>query len=246
MIYKKLKRGAKSGKKMFALLIDPDKYIPDNQKLISVIKEAERAGVDFIFVGGSLIFESLDVLIKIIKSHSSLPVIIFPGSAIQISEQADAILFLSLISGRNPEFLIGNHVVAAPFLRKSSLEIIPTAYLLVQSDKTTSVEYMSNTKPIPADKPDIAVATAIAGEMLGLKLIYLEAGSGANQAIRYKIISDVKKATQAPLIVGGGIKTPDDVRAVAEAGADIVVVGTTIETKPELLKPMVNALKQKA
>ena len=155
---------------------------------------------------------------------------------LQISNDADGILFLSLISGRNPEYLIGNHVVAAPLLKKSKLEILPTGYILIESGNLTSVEYISNTLPIPANKVDIAVATAIAGEMLGNKLIYLEAGSGAKYHVNKNIISKVKENINIPLIVGGGIKTNEEISEVCKAGADIVVIGTAIEKEPDLLK----------
>ena len=180
-------------KKKLAVLIDPDK-----QDLIKTALVAEKSQVgqaDMILIGGSLVSGSLDDTINIIKQHSDLPVLLFPGSILQISDKADGILLLSLISGRNPDLLIGNHVLAAPFLKKSSLEIISIGYILVDGGKRTSVEYISNTKPIPADKPDIVVATAIAGEMLGNKAIYLEAGSGAKQHVSDHIIREVKKNT---------------------------------------------------
>ena len=154
----------------------------------------------------------------------------------QISSQADGILLLSLISGRNPDFLIGNHVVAAPFLKKSGLEIISTAYMLIESGQTTSVEYMSNTKPIPSNKPDIASSTALAGEMLGLSLVYLDAGSGAQQAVPSILIQEVKTTTSIPLIVGGGLHSLDNVRDACEAGADMLVVGTATEHNPNQIK----------
>ena len=177
--------------KQFAVLVDPDK--PDNSQIEAISKLSSDAGVDYFFVGGSLLSKnSLDNCIKILKANSSIPVIIFPGNNLQISSYADAILFLSLISGRNPDLLIGNHVIAAPYIKESGLEVIPTAYMLIDSGKPTSALYMSNTMPIPADKSDIAACTAMAGEMLGLKMIYLDAGSGAINPISAKMIESVR------------------------------------------------------
>jgi len=181
----------KSKGKKLAVLIDPGKTNTDRLK--TVVENSQKYGTDFFFVGGSIISQSIDDTIHIIKENSDLPVILFPGSVYQLSENADAVLLLSLISGRNPEFLIGNHVVAAPFLKKSNLEIISTGYILIDGGNKSSVEYMSNTKPIPADKKDIAKATAMAGEMLGLSAIYLEAGSGAKKAVSMKSSNQLKK-----------------------------------------------------
>jgi phosphoglycerol geranylgeranyltransferase len=167
--------------------------------------------------------------VALLKEHSAVPVILFPGNVLQISPRADGILLLSLISGRNPEFLIGNHVIAAPILRKTNLEIIPTGYILIENGRTTSVEYMSNTKPIPADKIDLAVATAMAGEMLGHKLIYLEAGSGARDQVNARMIREVRSQISIPLVVGGGIENGEQIRDAYRAGADIIVVGSAIE-----------------
>jgi len=222
-------------KKQLAVLLDPDKSL-DSFALQKKVQLAEQIGIDYFFVGGSLISNSITNLINQIKKSSSIPVIIFPGSVIQISENADALLFLSLISGRNPEFLIGNHVIAAPFLKKTQVEILSTGYILIESGVQTSVEYMSNTKAIPHAKIDIATATAIAGEMLGNKLIYLEAGSGAAKPVSLEMIAEVKRNISVPLIVGGGIKTIQQINNTFDAGADIVVIGTILEENPELLK----------
>jgi len=222
-------------KKQLAVLLDPDKSL-DSFALQKKIQLAEQIGIDYFFVGGSLISNSITNLINQIKKSSSIPVIIFPGSVIQISENADALLFLSLISGRNPEFLIGSHVIAAPFLKKTQVEILSTGYILIESGVQTSVEYMSNTKAIPHAKIDIATATAIAGEMLGNKLIYLEAGSGAAKPVSLEMIAEVKRNISVPLIVGGGIKTIQQINNTFDAGADIVVIGTILEENPELLK----------
>ncbi|NPA44959.1 MAG: geranylgeranylglyceryl/heptaprenylglyceryl phosphate synthase [Chlorobi bacterium] len=221
-------------KKKLAVLIDPDKQ--SEKELAFISEKSEKDGADFFLVGGSLVSSSLDFTIEVIKQNSSLPVILFPGSIIQISNKADGILLLSLISGRNPDLLIGNHVIAAPILKKTSLEIISTGYMLIDGGNKTSVEYMSNTKPIPSDKADIAVATAIAGELVGNKLIYLEAGSGAKNHVNENLISEVKKSINIPLIVGGGLSNVEDVEKVCSAGADIIVTGTAFEKNSDLIK----------
>ncbi len=242
MIFNLIDKKIEEKRKLFALLIDPDHH---NQKsLQELIKRANQANVDLIFVGGSLLNSSIDESLLMIKKYTSIPVIIFPGSLLQLSSNADGILLLSLISGRNPDLLIGNHVVAASYLKKSKLEVLPTGYILVDGGQTTSVEYMSNTHPIPSDKPDIAVATAMAGEMLGLKLIYLEAGSGAQSSLTTQMVQEVKKNINIPLIVGGGIKTKKDAQRVASAGADIIVSGTALEQNPDNLKSLVKAIHQ--
>ena len=220
------------GKKL-AVLIDPDKSTTESLKRISQLS-AEK-DIDFIFVGGSIVSNPIGEQIEIIKSYYSGPIILFPGDPCQITDNADAILYLSLISGRNPEFLIGNQVASSMRLRKSPLEVIPTGYILIDGGIVSSVEYVSNTKPIPFNKPDIAVSTAVAGEMLGQKLIYLEAGSGANKPVSTDIIAAVKKNISIPLIVGGGIKTAEQLRNTYNAGADIVVIGNSLETNPELI-----------
>lgn len=229
--------GLRGNRKALAWLIDPDKV--DYGYLSIQLAAAGDAGLDFIFVGGSLISNHIDQLIGKIKSLSDIPVIIFPGSPLQISSQADAILLLSLISGRNPEYLIGNHVVAAPFLRTAGIEIIPTGYMLINGGQQTSVSYMSNTFPIPADKPDIALATAMAGEMLGLKVIYLDAGSGAQNPVPVPMIELIAKEINLPLIVGGGISTPDEIRRAYLAGADLVVAGNATENSRSRLGELV-------
>lgn len=227
MIYDKIISKQKKNLKQFALLIDPDKHT--TKSLTDTVKQANKAKADFIFIGGSLILNALENCIETLKAHTSIPLILFPGSLLQINDKADCILLLSLISGRNPEFLIGNQVVAAPVLKKTKLEILATGYILIESGITSSVEYMSNTKPIPHEKLDIAVATAIAGEMLGLKLIYLEAGSGAPKPVSEKMIAAVKQYINIPIIVGGGIRTKNDIIRACKAGADIIVIGTAFE-----------------
>lgn len=212
----------------YLVLVDPDKIAPD--KLPAFIQHATEAGADAFLVGGSLITDdSFERCIVTMKQHTSVPVVIFPGGVMQISPKADAILFLSILSGRNPEHLIGNQVLAAPIVKKIGLEAISTAYMLVESGKTTSAEFMSNTRPLPRHKPDIAVAHALAAEILGFKLIYLEAGSGAEQSVPEEMIGAIAKYCSVPLIVGGGIRTPDEARKKVLAGANFVVTGTVFE-----------------
>ncbi len=225
-----------SKSKKFILLVDPDKHDKDSiEYLAQIINES---ATDFIFIGGSLVSGRIDSAIEILKKNTAIPVILFPGSLLQLSDKADGILLLSLISGRNPDYLIGNHVLAAPFLKKSNLEVIPTGYILIGDENTSSVEYISHTKPIPASKHDLVIATVLAGEMLGNKLIYLEAGSGASKCLPTDLIHCVKQNLSIPLIVGGGIKTADDVRRMYLAGAEIVVVGSAVEHDPLALIPM--------
>lgn len=231
MLYEILKNNLT---KKLAVLIDPDKQ--DKEALLRLINYAENSHADFLFVGGSLLTgRGFEATIDTLKTHSKIPVIIFPGSNYQISNKADAILFLSLISGRNPEYLIGQQVVAAPLVKEAGIEVIPTGYILVDGGRVSTTSYITQTVPIPNDKPDIAVATAIAGEMLGLKLIYLEAGSGAKNFVSTEMINQVKKNISIPLIVGGGIRSAEDAEEVCKAGADIIVVGNILENKPELL-----------
>lgn len=236
MIYDFISKKSKQNKKLFALLIDPDKTNP--AKLIRTLELANKAGVDLLLIGGSLIMSGFHETISIIKQNSSIPAILFPGSTYQIDPNADALFLLSLISGRNADLLIGNHVIAAPFIRKSNLEVISVGYILINGGTDTSVSYMSNTMPIPHNKTEIAVATAMAGEMTGKKLIYLEAGSGAAKPVGFEMIKAVKASIQIPLIVGGGIRTTDQLQTICEAGADIIVVGTAIEENPGLLISM--------
>jgi len=222
--------------KGLALLLDPDKY--SESSLPGTIEQAESCGVDFIFVGGSLIFRGIDKLVKEIKSLTSLPVVLFPGGVLQVCPSADTILLLSLISGRNPEYLIGNHVIMAPFIKRSGLEVIPTAYMIVDGGVRTSVEYVSNTVPLPSDKPELAVATAIAGELLGMKLLYMDAGSGAKSPISSEIIKAVSDETNIPIIVGGGIRSSEQAFSAYEAGADLIVVGNALEKSVGFLQDL--------
>ncbi|NOT75031.1 MAG: geranylgeranylglyceryl/heptaprenylglyceryl phosphate synthase [Cyclobacteriaceae bacterium] len=223
------------GKKSIAVLVDPDKA-DDPAKLKHLIHLANENCVDFFFVGGSLVTTPyLSDVIQSIKETVNIPVILFPGSSLQIDPSADAILFLSLISGRNPDLLIGQHVQAAPILKNNRMEVLPTGYMLISSGRTTSVAYISNTTPIPEDKYSLAACTALAGEMLGLQLIYLDAGSGAEREISPRMISAVRKSIEVPMIVGGGITTPQKAIAALEAGADMIVIGNALEKSPDLL-----------
>ncbi len=225
-------------KKRIALLVDPDGY--DSRGLEELIEKINLYPPDLLLVGGSLLFNPIEITITALKLGCKLPVFIFPGNLFQLSDRADGILFLSLISGRNPEFLIGNHVLAAPHLSRSGIEVIPTGYMLIGNGKTTSVEYMSNTLPIPGDKTDIAVATAMAGEMLGLKSFYLEAGSGASHSVEPGIIRAIRKNISLPLIVGGGIRSAESAEELFSAGADMLVVGNAVEKDPGLIKTFID------
>ena len=241
-LYEDLRAAKVAQEKRFAVLIDPDKL--RTQRLEEVVERSVDAGVDYFLIGGSLIVNNaLDKVLSGIKERCDIPLVLFPGSSFQLSYRADALLLLSLISGRNPELLIGKHVVAAPYLKISPLEIMSCGYLLVDGGTATTVSYMSNTTPIPANKPDIAMCTALAGEMLGLKLMYLDAGSGAQRPVPTEMISAVSSAIDTPLIVGGGICTPERVRANVEAGADVVVVGNAIEGEPGLINELAAAVR---
>ena len=242
-IYSQLAGAHAEGKKGFAVLIDPDK-VNDRDYCIETIKKSVDNQVSYFFVGGSLLTtNNLGAIIKLIKANSNVPVVLFPGNYMQINAEADALLFLSLISGRNAEFLIGQHVVSAPIIKRSCLELLPTGYMLIDSGNKTSVEYMSNTAPIPANKPTIASSTAMAGEMLGLKLIYLEAGSGALHPVPPKIISAVRKAVELPIVVGGGINTQEKARMAFKAGADLLVVGNVLEQSNDFLAALGQGVK---
>lgn len=230
----------KRGEKLFAVLIDPDKFESGE-----VITLCESANVDLILVGGSIITNgNFEQCIQTIKNLTKIPVLIFPGNNLQISKSADGILLLSLISGRNADMLIGSHVLAASKLKSSKLEILSTGYMLIESGKQTAASYMSSTNPIPADKDDIAMATAMAGEMLGLKLIYLDAGSGALNCVSKTMIHKVSSNISVPLIVGGGINTPEKALAACRSGADIVVVGNAIEKDHKLIQDIANAIHE--
>ena len=240
-VYKSLQEGSVQGKKKLAILIDPDKMRLGNmQKMVELAVEAR---VDYLFVGGSLVVDDrMDYCLDIITQICSIPTILFPGSPQQINSKADAILFLSLISGRNADLLIGQHVLSAPALKRSQLEVISTGYMLIDGGKPTTASYISNSLPIPSDKDEIAYCTALAGELLGMKTIFLDGGSGAKNPVPESMISMVSQGIQIPLIVGGGMRTPERAMANAKAGADLVVVGNAIEKNPNLIFEMTDAI----
>jgi len=241
-IYTKFQSLKKENKSAFAVLVDPDSVTPN-----SISKIAERcneAEVDFVFMGGSImVTKHVDECIQEFKKYSKIPVVLFPGSPSQISNYADALLYLSLISGRNPDLLIGQHVISAPAIKSSGLEVISTGYMVIDGGVPTTVSYMSHSAPIPSNKPDLALCTAWAGELLGKHLIYMDAGSGAKFPISEEMINKVSKNIELPLVIGGGIKTPEKVRENCAAGAQIVVVGNAIEKDINLIKEMCMATK---
>lgn len=242
-IYSSLQEARKRKQKKFSVLIDPDKLRLG--KLNKVIDLAQQAEVDYFFIGGSLIVnDMLDKVLTDIKKSCDIPMILFPGNSFQLSYKADGILFLSLISGRNADLLIGNHVISAPFIKVSPLEVISTGYMLIDGGIETTVSYMSNTRPIPRDKDDIALCTAVAGEMLGLKMIYMDAGSGAKTPISTDMIATVSSGINIPLTVGGGISNPEQAVANVLAGADNIVVGNAIEKDPRLILDMAQAIHE--
>ena len=241
LIYEQLTKGKKEGKKAFAVLIDPDKVNP--AQIAELCAIANEAAVDYLFVGGSLVVTNhLDEVVQNVKKETDIPVILFPGSPSQVSRYADALLYLSLISGRNPELLIGQHVISAPIVRQSGLEIMSTGYMVIDGGAPTTVSYISNAAPIPHDKNEIAVCTAMAGEMLGMKLIYMDAGSGARRPITEAMISAVSSHINIPLVIGGGITSPEKAYLNCKAGADVIVVGNAIEKDISLLREMSDAV----
>ena len=212
----------------YIVLIDPDKKSEND--LQEKVKSINDSGVDAIFVGGSLMMDSRGSdRVSQIKSLAEIPVIFFPGGISQLNSHYDAILFMSIISGRNPHYLIGEQVIAAPIINDLGIEVIPTGYLLLDGDSNSAVQFMSGTAPIPMDKPDISIAHALAAQYLGKQLIYLEAGSGAKQAVTNELIKKVFEQVDIPMIVGGGIRTPEVAREKVESGASFVVTGTIIE-----------------
>jgi phosphoglycerol geranylgeranyltransferase len=212
----------------YLVLLDPDKKSLD--EIADMARHCEEAGADGFLIGGSLLFsDHFDAFVLTIKEVVSIPVILFPGSANQISQYADALLFMSLISGRNPQTLIGEQVLAAPVVHAIGIETIPMGYMLVESGEVTAAEFMSNTRPLPREKPEIAVAHALAGQYLGMKLLYLEAGSGAKLSVPDPMIQMVRAAASIPLIVGGGIRKPEEAAAKVRAGASFIVTGNVLE-----------------
>jgi phosphoglycerol geranylgeranyltransferase len=229
-----------ANQKMLAVLIDPDST--NLQKLQQTCTLCNQEKVDLILVGGSLITNGFwDNCIETIKSLTNIPVVLFPGNILQVHPKADAILFLSMISGRNPDLLIGKHVLAAPGLKKSNVEVIPTGYMIVDGGNITSVMYMSNTTPIPHNKSNIAACTALAGEMLGLRVIYMDSGSGAKLPISEQMIAEVRNTVKTPIFVGGGIKSSENALKAWQAGANVVVVGNAIEENPNLILELIEA-----
>lgn len=227
-IYDQILKSKINNQKLLAILLDPDKIDLNNAEVL--IEKINQSPATHIFIGGSLVENNiLDELIVKIKQNCNLPIVLFPGNPSQISDKADAILFLSLISGRNPDFLIEHQVKAAPILKKTQLEIISTGYILIESGTETAVERVSKTKPLDRNNPDLALATAQAGEMLGNKLIYLEAGSGAKQAVPLEMIKKVAQNIEIPLLVGGGIIDLQGIQKAYDSGADLVVIGTAFE-----------------
>jgi putative glycerol-1-phosphate prenyltransferase len=240
-IYNSLVNRKQKGQKSFAVLIDPDKV--NEQKINELVSLCVNANVDYLLVGGSLVISSnLDEVVQQIKRTCNIPVILFPGSPSQISSYADALLYLSLISGRNPELLIGQHVISAPFVKQSGLEIISTGYMVIDGGAPTTVSYISNAAPIPSDKNEIAMCTALAGEMLGMKVVYMDSGSGAKRAVNESMIEAVAKNISVPLIVGGGITDPEKAYRNCKAGADVIVIGNAIEKDASLIREMALAI----
>jgi len=221
-------------KKMLALLVDPDKFFDSSIK--KRILSINTSQVDFVFVGGSLVNLSVENCIVELRDHFNCPIVLFPGNPSQVTNVADCMLYLSLISGRNSEFLIGQHVVSALSVKNTGIEIIPTGYILVDGGNIMSVQYISNTMPIPNGKLDICTSTAIAGELLGLKMIYLEAGSGANKIVSPEMIKSVAENIQIPIIVGGGIRDKHNAQSIYSAGADIIVIGTAAEENDSVIQ----------
>jgi len=230
----------------YLILIDPDDI--NGEKLIKFVHICEQSGVDGFLVGGSLMMlDNLDSVLETISSISKLPTILFPGSVSQVSSKADSILFISLISGRNAEHLIGTHVIAAPIIRKCGLEPISTGYMLIESGKKTTAEYMSGSSPIPRNKPEIATATALAAEYLGMKYVYLEGGSGAEKTVPNEMIKMVSSALSIPVIVGGGIRDSKTAREKVENGASIVITGNFFENESNwnIIKEFATAIHTK-
>ncbi|NND53074.1 MAG: geranylgeranylglyceryl/heptaprenylglyceryl phosphate synthase [Flavobacteriaceae bacterium] len=227
-IYEDILKASAKGKKLLAVLIDPDKM--ERSYVRSFVRLISSSIATHIFVGGSEVDDQkTQALVAQIKTLIDLPVVLFPGEVSQITNDADALLFLSLISGRNPEYLIGKHIEAAAKLNGSNLEVIPTGYILIENGKETSVQRVSKTMPMSRANIPLISYTAKAGELLGMKLIYLEAGSGATHPVNHEIIMEVKDKLQIPLIVGGGIKSKAALKKTFDSGADLVVIGTAFE-----------------
>lgn len=236
-ILNSIEQAAKQGKKLLAILIDPDKTPTD--AIPKICNRISKSSTHFIFVGGSSVkIGIMDEFVSILKTHTSLPIVLFPGDYAQITHNADAVLFLSLLSGRNPEYLIEQQIKSVPFLKNSTLEIIPTGYILIDGGTHSSVLKVSNTSPIDQKNIELAVATAVAGMYKGKKLIYLEAGSGAQFPVNKNLIKNVRQHISIPLIVGGGIKTKKQLDTAFKNGADLVVIGTAFENNTALINQL--------
>ena len=234
-ILQELQNARAEGRKLVARLVDPD-HIASTDALLDLGRSAAETGIDLFFFGGSLITEGRDYNpVDVLKSATDLPVILFPSTPAQINPSADAILFLSLISGRNPEFLIGHQVTAAPLLKKTRLEILPTGYILVDCGRPTTAQYISHSFPVPYNKGDVAAATALAGEMLGLKLMFLDGGSGADRPPSPEMVAAVREKVDVPIITGGGIRSAKQAEMLWRAGADVVVIGNGARENPDLI-----------
>ena len=230
-----IQRASKNGEKLLAILLDPDKTTID--ELPEVAQKIARLGAHFIFVGGSFVENNTtSFFVQTLKGQTQIPVVLFPGDYSQVTDFADALLFLSLLSGRNPEYLIEQQIKSVPYLKNSTLEIIPTGYILIDGGTQSSVLKISNTTPIPQENIELAVATAVAGMYKGKQLIYLEAGSGAKKPVNSNLIAKVKENINIPLFVGGGIKSREQLQAAYQSGADLVIIGTAFEEKYALLK----------
>jgi phosphoglycerol geranylgeranyltransferase len=244
-IYTSFLQAKRLGDKRLAVLVDPDKA--ERDALLRLTDLVETVGVDFIFIGGStLLRDNFSECVSTIKANCSVPTVLFPGSNKQVDPNADALLLLTLISGRNAEWLINQHVEAAFHIKQSGLEIIPTGYMLIDGGRETSVTYVSQTRPIPATQTEIAAATALAGQQLGLKLIYMDAGSGALKPVSQKMIRAVKSEIDLPLIVGGGIDSAVKATKACDAGSDVIVVGNALEKDPMLLRELVTAVRERS
>ena len=225
----------------FIVLIDPDKK--NDKNIDQLVEKANQNGVDAIFVGGSIMMDGLyHKRVERIKSISEIPVILFPGGVNQINKHYDAMLFMSLLSGRNSHYLIGEQVIAAPIVKDYEIETIPTGYLLIDGGSPTSVEVVSGTKPLPSNRPDIIVSHALAAQFLGMELIYLEAGSGALNEVPEDVVKKVADEINIGLIVGGGICTPEDANSIVNSGASFVVIGSAIEKSAELMEEFSSAI----
>ncbi len=243
MLLTALSRARNEGRKLLAVLVDPDKASRSN--LDALATYANAGLIDYFFWGGSLVNQpQSSYYLRLLKALTSVPVLLFPGSVYQLDEAADGLLLLSLISGRNPELLIGHHVTVAGRIKQLGLSVVPTGYILIDGGKPTSVSYMSGTTPIPADKPAIAAATALAGEQLGLRLIYLDAGSGALTPVDARTIRAVRSEVALPIVVGGGIRTPERARQALHAGADLIVVGNGLELNAGWLPELAGVIRQ--